>query len=215
MDTRKHRERISSGAALTPIPERWRALPDHLAAMDRVVSSPPRLFILGVLAAQEDGVNFKHLLALTQLTAGNLNAHLARLERAGYVEVRKSFQGRTPSTSYVLNATGQAALAHFLEHLDALLDLIRHAEEAGEMRGVPGFYTAKEAQSVLHVNADQFQYLVRAGRLERVILPGRVYGVYPQVAVDQLAAATEALIKQYTQSASTDALVAPAREDNT
>lgn len=73
------------------------------------------------------------------------------------------------------------------------------------MRGVAGFYSAKEAQHVLQVTKDQLQYLARTGRLKRVVLPGWRYGVYPQVDVNQLASAIEATIKQHAQNASTDA----------
>lgn len=70
------------------------------------------------------------------------------------------------------------------------------------MRGVVGFYSAKEAQEKLNINHDQFQYWVKKGVIHKVILPGRIYGLYPQAEVNQLAEAIEALIKQYNQSAS-------------
>src|SRR5579885_2906706 len=66
-----------------------------------------------------------------------------------------------------------------------------------------GFYTAKEAQKKLGINPDQFQYLVRKGTIKRVILPGRKYGVYPESDVNQLVAAINATIEQYSKREST------------
>lgn len=48
------------------------------------------------------------------------------------------------------------------------------------MRGIAGFYSAKEAQQVLHVTPDQLQYLVKTGGLRRVVLPEWRYGLYCQ-----------------------------------
>src|SRR5690348_16475043 len=66
-----------------------------------------------------------------------------------------------------------------------------------------GFYTAKEAQKKLGLNPDQFQYLVRKGTIQRVILPGTKYGVYPESDVNRLAGAINATIEHYTKDAST------------
>jgi hypothetical protein len=66
-----------------------------------------------------------------------------------------------------------------------------------------GFYTAKEAQERLGVNKDRFQYMVRTGRIQKVILPGRTYGLYPQAEVNRLAAAIHATIEQYAEEATT------------
>jgi hypothetical protein len=66
-----------------------------------------------------------------------------------------------------------------------------------------GFYTAKEAQEKLGVNKDRFQYMVRTGRIQKVILPGRTYGLYPQAEVNRLAAAINATIEQYSEEATT------------
>lgn len=65
-----------------------------------------------------------------------------------------------------------------------------------------GFYTAKEAQAKLGISQDRFQYLVRIGVIERVILPGRKYGVYPESEVNRLSGAINATIEQYTKDTS-------------
>lgn len=53
------------------------------------------------------------------------------------------------------------------------------------MQGVVGFYSAKEAQGKLGITAGQFHYLVRKVGIQRVILPGRTYGVYAESEVNR------------------------------
>jgi hypothetical protein len=65
-----------------------------------------------------------------------------------------------------------------------------------------GLYTAKEAREKLGVTDDKFQYMVRTGLINKVILPGRKYGLYPQAEVNRLAAAINATLEQYTKDES-------------
>ena len=54
------------------------------------------------------------------LTKGNLGSHLNRLERAGFIKVRKSFQGRMPCTDYFLTQAGRVSLATYWSTLDEI-----------------------------------------------------------------------------------------------
>ena len=47
-------------------------------------------------------IAFPRLQELLDMTAGNLSTHLRKLEDAGYVEVTKTHQGRTPVTYLAL-----------------------------------------------------------------------------------------------------------------
>lgn len=87
-----------------------------LAGLDRVVHEPARLMILALLHPLEEG-DFTFLLRETGLTRGNLSAHLARLEEAGYLTVEKGFQGRVPRTTYSLTGEGRSALRAYRERL--------------------------------------------------------------------------------------------------
>lgn len=51
-----------------------------------------------------------------------------------------------------------------------------------------GLYTAKEAWQKLGVTEDKFQYMVRTGQVNKVILPGRKRGMYSRAEIDALAA---------------------------
>lgn len=93
---------------------------DHL---DPVIHAQSRLRVVATLAAlsPEDRIAFPRLQALLEMTAGNLSTHLRRLDEAGYVEVVKSFQGRTPATHVALTTRGRAALEEYTRALTALL----------------------------------------------------------------------------------------------
>lgn len=62
------------------------------------------------------------------------------------------------------------------------------------------FYTAKEAQARLGIDPNRFNYLVRNGRIKRVILPGKKVGVYPVSEVDKLATLVDTAINLYDPS---------------
>jgi DNA-binding MarR family transcriptional regulator len=85
--------------------------------VNRVVHEPARLRILMLLAGV-DLADFNFLLSTLGLTKGNLSSHIDRLERAGYVQVRKSFNGRIPHTDYCLTDRGRQALTDYWAALD-------------------------------------------------------------------------------------------------
>ena len=64
--------------------------------------------------------DFPSLCRLLGLTRGNLSAHVACLERHGYVQVKKSIIGRLPHTQYRLTARGRKALREYWAALDKI-----------------------------------------------------------------------------------------------
>jgi DNA-binding MarR family transcriptional regulator len=71
--------------------------------------------------------DFCSLCRMLGLTRGNLSAHIARLERDGYVQVEKSIIGRMPHTQYRLTRHGRKALKEYW----AAMDEIRALGQAG------------------------------------------------------------------------------------
>lgn len=67
-------------------------------------------------------VDFNTFKESLDVTDGNLASHLSALEKQEFVEVRKSFIGKKPNTSYRATDIGRKA---FQDHLDALESLIR------------------------------------------------------------------------------------------
>jgi DNA-binding MarR family transcriptional regulator len=69
-------------------------------------------------------LEFIELRKLLDITDGNLGTHLATLEKAGYIEVEKSFVSKKPRTRLSLTRTGRRA---FEEHVQYLRDIIHAA----------------------------------------------------------------------------------------
>jgi len=94
-----------------------------LEGMDRILEHRTRLAIC-VLLSRNDAMNFSRLKDLLDETDGSLGAHLLKLERQGFVSVRKEFRDRKPVTWYSLSKRGKEALE---SHLASLARLIRQA----------------------------------------------------------------------------------------
>lgn len=93
---------------------------DGLAGFDRLLEHRVRLGIL-VLASNSDAISFSRFKQLLRETDGSLGTHLRKLEDAGYLDVKKKFQGRRPVTWYTLTRTGKKALRAHTESLERLL----------------------------------------------------------------------------------------------
>jgi DNA-binding transcriptional ArsR family regulator len=87
-----------------------------LLAVDRVVHEPARLVILAVLANAEE-VDFSFLQTASGLTKGNLSRHAAKLEEAGYVDIRKYYKGKVPATGYRMTPVGRVAFTTYWERM--------------------------------------------------------------------------------------------------
>ena len=89
---------------------------------DKVIHEPARLRIMMILSGIEQA-DFNFLLTTLSLTRGNLSRHIEKLESADYVEVKKSFKGKIPNTSYQLTQEGSKALAQYWKNLDTVRKL--------------------------------------------------------------------------------------------
>ncbi|MEX2161670.1 MAG: transcriptional regulator [Anaerolineales bacterium] len=83
-----------------------------LAALDRIIHEPARLMLVMILSTVESA-DFLFLQRETQLSKGNLSAHLTKLEAAGYVKIEKTFKGKYPLTICRLTAAGKRALSDY------------------------------------------------------------------------------------------------------
>ncbi len=83
-----------------------------------------RLGVMSILMVN-DRADFLFLKETLELTDGNLASHLIALEKAGYIEVNKTFVGKKPNTSYVASTEGKQA---FREHIDALENLLKNTK---------------------------------------------------------------------------------------
>ena len=94
-----------------------------MAQLDNIIHQTVRLQIMSSLVSldQNEQVNFTYLRKLLKLTDGNLGAHLAKLEEAGYIKIDKTFVARKPQT--FISTTGKGRDA-FNEHTAALKKII-------------------------------------------------------------------------------------------
>jgi DNA-binding MarR family transcriptional regulator len=94
-----------------------------MSAPDEIIHQSLRLKIMAALNAEKDGgpIDFPRLKAIAQATDGNLGAHLATLEKAGYVLQAKDFDGKKPRTRISITPAGRRA---FRGHVDYLRDVL-------------------------------------------------------------------------------------------
>jgi DNA-binding transcriptional ArsR family regulator len=84
--------------------------------LDELLHSRIRIAAVTALSLVEEG-EFTWLREKVGATDGNLSTHLRKLEDAGYVEVRKAFEGRKPVTYYSLSVRGREALEVYIARL--------------------------------------------------------------------------------------------------
>lgn len=105
---------VRTGGYASPVPD-----------FDRLIHERLRLQIVSSLAAVDDSLTFNELKKLLKTTDGNLSVHARKLEEAGYIVCKKSFEGRMPRTEYRLTADGRRALEKYLNHMEALIRAMR------------------------------------------------------------------------------------------
>ncbi len=91
---------------------------DH-TGFDDVIHGRLRLGVVAYLASVDSAL-FPELRDKVGATDGNLSAHVAKLEEAGYVSVHKSFAGRKPQTRLALTQRGRQAWNHWLDRIERL-----------------------------------------------------------------------------------------------
>ena len=94
--------------------------------LDRLIHERVRLGIVSSLAVN-GWLTFTELRDLLGITDGNLSAHAKRLEGAGYLECRKSYEGRISKTEFGLTPTGRRELQAYLNHMEAIIQATREA----------------------------------------------------------------------------------------
>jgi DNA-binding MarR family transcriptional regulator len=91
---------------------------------DRLIHEKTRLAMISALAVNAT-LTFNELKAILKTTDGNVSVHARKLEEAGYLLCKKSFEGRIPRTEYSLTTSGKRALEKYLGHMEALIKVAR------------------------------------------------------------------------------------------
>jgi len=91
---------------------------------DPVIHQPIRLKIVAALKALPPGepIEFVRLKAIVGATEGNLGAHIATLEDAGYAAVEKDFVAKRPRTRIALTRNGRRAFDAYVNYLRDIID---------------------------------------------------------------------------------------------
>lgn len=94
---------------------------------DRLIHEKTRLAIVSALAVNPT-LTFNELKAILKTTDGNVSVHARKLEEAGYLSCRKSFEGRLPKTEYSLTGPGKRAFEKYIGHMEALIRAVGHVK---------------------------------------------------------------------------------------
>ena len=81
---------------------------------DQIIGQRVRLRMM-IALANAPSLTFTQLLEVAATNCGSMSQHARRLERFGYVTIRKGFVGRTPQTDYQLTPQGRLELATYLD----------------------------------------------------------------------------------------------------
>ena len=84
--------------------------------LDPLLHSQLRLAVMSLLISVEEA-DFTFLKEKSNSTAGNLSVQLDKLEKAGYIEIEKSFKGKRPLTTCRLTQMGVRAFEAYVENL--------------------------------------------------------------------------------------------------
>ncbi len=88
--------------------------------LDPLLHQQLRLAVMSVLLTVEDA-EFTFLKAQTGATAGNLSVQLSKLEEAGYLTIKKGYNGKVPQTRCALTPIGAAAFEQYVVALQRYL----------------------------------------------------------------------------------------------
>ncbi len=91
-----------------------------IADLDRIIHEPGRLMIITLLYAV-DRSDFLYLQHETGMNKGTLSSHISRLEEAGYLEVEKTYRGKTPQTLLRLTPAGRKAFEQYRQKVKRAL----------------------------------------------------------------------------------------------
>jgi DNA-binding HxlR family transcriptional regulator len=98
--------------------------PATAGQLDKLIHERMRLGIVSALAAGGP-LSFTELKNVLDASDGNLSVHARKLEDAGFLSCRKSFDDRSPRTEYELTPAGRAALEKYLGQMEAIIDVAR------------------------------------------------------------------------------------------
>ncbi len=94
-----------------------------MLCFDELIHQPVRLRIMSALVSvkRDTQLEFTYLRDLLGVTDGNLGAHLAKLEKAEYIRLDKTFVERKPRTFVQPTDLGRQAFSRHVAALESVL----------------------------------------------------------------------------------------------
>jgi hypothetical protein len=89
--------------------------------LDPLLHSELRLAIMSILISVEEA-DFVYMKEETKATSGNLSVQIDKLEKAGYIKVKKTFRGKMPRTICKITPKGIEAFEKYVEALKSYID---------------------------------------------------------------------------------------------
>lgn len=99
-------------------------MPKHdtmLKSLNPLLHSELRLGVMSILISVEEA-DFVFLKSQTRATSGNLSVQLDKLNKAGYIEIEKTFRGKMPCTICRITPTGIAAFEAYVDALKSYIE---------------------------------------------------------------------------------------------
>jgi DNA-binding HxlR family transcriptional regulator len=93
-----------------------------LKDLDPILHSQLRLSIVSLLVGLEEA-EFVYLKEKTNTSAGNLSLQLDKLQKAGYVSIKKGFKGKYPVTTCKLTTKGMKAFERYVATIKSYIHL--------------------------------------------------------------------------------------------
>jgi len=88
---------------------------------DPLLHQTVRSKLVSLLIANEE-LPFKALKESLGVTDGNLSSHLSKLEKEGYLNIVKSFEGKRPKTVVSIAKKGRKAFEVYIETLKSFIE---------------------------------------------------------------------------------------------
>ena len=90
--------------------------------INEIIHGKIRLGVMALLNTNMEA-EFTFIRDTLKTTDGNLSVHLQKLEKAGYLKVKKSFLNRKPLSMYRITPNGQKAFDEYLRNIEKLLGM--------------------------------------------------------------------------------------------
>jgi DNA-binding MarR family transcriptional regulator len=88
---------------------------------DPLLHQGVRSKLVSLLIANEE-LPFKALKEYLEVTDGNLSTHLSKLEKAKYVRIEKTYEGKRPKTVVHITDVGRKAFKEYIEALKLFVE---------------------------------------------------------------------------------------------